>query len=718
MSEIVEKSDVVSLGDLFTGEGTYVVPIYQRAYAWGRDEIDTLLSDISNARKQGSPAYYLGSLVLHEDNRDGKTVCTVIDGQQRLTTLYLLFSYLKNRNSEDQPSVAMDSWNMTLEFDCRDQYTRALQQLRRRNADTPAQKGDAVAQSLYDGYDRIHQYFEQNIGDDSAEYCNYLKNNVKLVRDFLPAKTDLNHYFEIMNTRGQQLEAHEIVKARLMSQLNKKSDREAFSQIWDACADMDHYVQANVATDMRERWFGGDWCSPEKLTSQDLFGTASATDGEDSGEEYHELKSIEDILGEISEHNESETTDIRKVSEVEDHPSRYRPIIDFPNFLLQILSVYMHRKHGDVADGASGGQNEVSLDDQRLLNNFDTYLINDANEDCVREFAAELLLGRFLFDNYIIKSSADDGQNDYDWILKKYKKTVDSKRNASYVLVNSFGADDGDVETAETSSQRNPSTQNNIVMLQSMFQVTESGRTYKNALQEMLQWLFKQVCDEHAIVIGDEAFQRDLQEYAQKRLRSVLGLDESSGPEESVQRIRETVNRGVKTNHFIFNYLDYALWNMLAGPENVASSEICEKVRVEFDELKERIRKEGVERGKPLDVSAFRFRYRDSVEHFYPQNPVVGEGSATKNKNEPSPEDKDSFGNLCLMSTQENSLRNNLLPPAKVKEFDIASQSLKFQFMAGETLLKKWEKDEIEDATNKWVKLLKELAIQPDNRQP
>ena len=74
MSEIVEKSDVVSLGDLFTGEGTYVVPIYQRAYAWGRDEIDTLLSDISNARKQGSPAYYLGSLVLHEDNRDGKTV--------------------------------------------------------------------------------------------------------------------------------------------------------------------------------------------------------------------------------------------------------------------------------------------------------------------------------------------------------------------------------------------------------------------------------------------------------------------------------------------------------------------------------------------------------------------------------------------------------------------------------------------------------------------
>ena len=51
----------------------------------------------------------------------------------------------------------------------------------------------------------------------------------------------------------------------------------------------------------------------------------------------------------------------------------------------------------------------------------------------------------------------------------------------------------------------------------------------------------------------------------------------------------------------------------------------------------------------------FEFTYRDSVEHFYPQNPISGEGVTNVN----------SFGNLCLITSDMNSRLNNLLPSAK-----------------------------------------------------
>ena len=64
-----------------------------------------------------------------------------------------------------------------------------------------------------------------------------------LVRASLPPTTDLNRYFDIMNTRGQQLQQVDIVKARLMSGLANEEEQACFAWIWDACADMNSYVQ-------------------------------------------------------------------------------------------------------------------------------------------------------------------------------------------------------------------------------------------------------------------------------------------------------------------------------------------------------------------------------------------------------------------------------------------------------------------------------------------
>ncbi|MDK4605666.1 DUF262 domain-containing protein, partial [Kingella kingae] len=65
----------------------YIIPIYQRNYAWTDKEISPLLSDMYQAFQRQSEHYYIGSLVVY---RRENALLEVIDGQQRLTTFTLL----------------------------------------------------------------------------------------------------------------------------------------------------------------------------------------------------------------------------------------------------------------------------------------------------------------------------------------------------------------------------------------------------------------------------------------------------------------------------------------------------------------------------------------------------------------------------------------------------------------------------------------------------
>ena len=101
----------LSVRELFNNNTQYIIPIYQRNYAWGAPEIEQLIQDISDAAglitevdettaaKQAK--YYLGSLVVYERTtiaQQTKVVYETIDGQQRHTTLSILLAYLKHRH--------------------------------------------------------------------------------------------------------------------------------------------------------------------------------------------------------------------------------------------------------------------------------------------------------------------------------------------------------------------------------------------------------------------------------------------------------------------------------------------------------------------------------------------------------------------------------------------------------------------------------------------
>src|SRR5262245_6531363 len=70
------------VAEVFDGTRQFRVPIYQRAYAWGQDEIHALLQDVKDSLDKGVPAYYIGSLVVSSVARvDERARFDVIDGQ-------------------------------------------------------------------------------------------------------------------------------------------------------------------------------------------------------------------------------------------------------------------------------------------------------------------------------------------------------------------------------------------------------------------------------------------------------------------------------------------------------------------------------------------------------------------------------------------------------------------------------------------------------------
>lgn len=136
----------IAISDIFK-DTEYIVPIYQRNYAWKTKQIEQLIEDINSAKDN----YYLGTLIVNRKEHD---IYEVIDGQQRLTTLYLLNLYLSdNSNNED-----FFHNKLPLQFEAREKYRNTLLNLKKDNKIDE----EFAAGELYDGYFDVKKYFKNN----------------------------------------------------------------------------------------------------------------------------------------------------------------------------------------------------------------------------------------------------------------------------------------------------------------------------------------------------------------------------------------------------------------------------------------------------------------------------------------------------------------------------------------------------------------------------
>ncbi len=364
----------------------YLVPIYQRNYAWSEIQIVQLIEDIESSIDGSNKNYFLGNLIV---NQTDNNVYEVIDGQQRLTTLYLIEKYLGVVFAKE-----------ALRFEAREKSNRTLSYVS--DNSNPVLIEELSSPEILNGFQIIDSYFKtQDI--DKSRFVRKLE-RVFLIQVQVPQNIDLNHYFEIMNTRGEQLELHEIAKAKLLEVLENDHDRNTAALIWEKCSNMNSYVQMNFDVDVRSSIFTDHWSS----LRQSINAFDSIKNKIPTRNALTDKKTLLDILDEKRMLKNS-------TSLSEDENERFESTISFPNFLLQVNAAMRKLEEEDA-----------SLDDKHFLNNL---AWTWSSPEKAKDFLFHLLKCRVLFDKYVLKREfARDYKETGKWSLQRLEKYSDSKK--------------------------------------------------------------------------------------------------------------------------------------------------------------------------------------------------------------------------------------------------------------------------------------------------
>jgi len=628
--------------NIFCDKGvSYVIPLYQRAFAWEDKEISQMVDDIYTSNEDND--YYLGSLIVSKKDNTYE----VIDGQQRLTALFLLLNALD------------EEVNNSLTYSCRRKSDITLmsinnpKEIKDEDREDSLLNGKKIIDDIIDGHDDDY--------DDYKEKMLSQLKNVKIFRIELPPGTDLNRYFEIMNTRGEQLEQYDILKATLMGMLDEKRQK-FFADVWDACSDMTGYVQMHFnSPEKRSELF---WSGSQQLKNHSFFEKSLAW-----SKQFKENNKNLNIRRIIKAPPKAKTDGVNEKNE----NVRFDSIITFPFFLLHVLKVF-------VAEYEVTPLNlvPVLLDDKKLIDTFTDVItrgkikgkkISADFEAFSVSFIECLLKCRYLFDKFIIKREYVNENTDGEWSLKELR-TSDKK---PYYAKTEFKQYHERGFTNTKNAQRNYTN----LMLQSCLRVSYTAPKSMHWITTLLIWLNddknrKKLRDyEYEIEnIAKSAVNNDYLKYLDDdpddddECDFLDGDDEDDSDEWDFDGEDDLDNdndssfledkqdiKVIEINHIVLNYLDYLLW-----------------------------KEDNVKKPKQKKYSDFIFEFRNSIEHWYPQNPTK------KISFEKWSDEKGlhGLGNLCIIQRSLNSKFSNLSPEAKKSTYPdmISKGSIKLRIMS------------------------------------
>jgi hypothetical protein len=240
MIKSVNNYPVSQLFDIEAGV-VYAIPRYQREYTWGKNQWENLFDDVL----ENDPGYFLGSIICINQSTDALSVqkLELVDGQQRLTTLSLLFASvyhaLKSHETDldDEQRVELINLKRKLVLKKGDDQIRLIPQIQNNNnsdyravlaeigviseCDVPAFAGN---RKIF----RAYRYFQDRIDEMANSRSNRLGaimefldkvNHACLVKIEVASHADAYTLFESLNNRGMPLTAIDLIKNKLLARL-------------------------------------------------------------------------------------------------------------------------------------------------------------------------------------------------------------------------------------------------------------------------------------------------------------------------------------------------------------------------------------------------------------------------------------------------------------------------------------------------------------------
>ncbi|MGE9742781.1 DUF262 domain-containing protein [Acinetobacter baumannii] len=611
MSEF--QSNLITLNDVINQQYFFNIPIYQRLYVWGKEQIHTLLDDIVAAWLEDKNEFYLGGTLVIEravNRLDGIRHFDLIDGQQRFTTLWLISVVLKEHLAAYTQVDTTQGKRQRISFSIRPQVTKFFEKV---CEGQPASLPEAM--QLEDALQEIRAYFD-NYSDkkealDERALSEFILTKVQLILTTVPDHTDLNKLFEVINNRGVQLQHHEILKAKLLENINPQ-EREAYALLWDACANMNGYVERHLkattkldTVSLYEKKIGFQNGNREQLSN------AKAVLDELKKIEQAELSksmTLEDILNETTILTTSENDLGEDLDSV--LPDRVTSIITFSMLLQHVLRIYLQQSTTALQ------QDIAKISDKDLLLIFKDYWLDEKlDETDVKQFLELLWDVRYQFDKHVIKWILVEEEKQH--AIRRMRVNYNKKQDAYYLQR----------ETADASPD--------FALLQSMLYHSQQMTT-----QYWLTPLLKFLLENHSD--GAELYLQHLDNHllcsraGEPLIKRTYRFLQNLWHEEDLLDAKESLGQkyenGTQYPHYWFYKLEYVLYLKLKRTNN------------------------------PL-IDNFKITSKNSVEHVTPQNPE-------QKQDEIPDEILHNFGNLALVTKSINSEMSNKGFSIKKVEFE------------------------------------------------
>lgn len=233
-----------TISGVFNGSRLLEIPFYQRAYVWGEEQWERFLGDMEFVTASKRP-YFLGSIILKQAS-SGNTwsevseVRTVIDGQQRLTTMVIFFKALCAKNGTNnlfERDFVLETGDVALRHGKYDRQD--FEKVVSATGCEPLGGSSAIVLA--------YNYFLKNIDPEKVDR-NTIKSNVQFVCIDLTEGEDEQQIFDTINSLGVRLTTAELLKNYFFNRENEQAFKECWEDVFEPTAEKREYWEQEIVT--------------------------------------------------------------------------------------------------------------------------------------------------------------------------------------------------------------------------------------------------------------------------------------------------------------------------------------------------------------------------------------------------------------------------------------------------------------------------------------
>jgi hypothetical protein len=599
------QADTWNLERIIAAKLAFNIPIYQRLYVWEAPQIKTLLEDLDKAQEQPGQDYFLGGIMLspYTDPNPGPfSRYDLIDGQQRMLTLWLLARVLQDQLAPFLDIRTPEGSQSRITFAIRDYVNEYFSPGQPVSAALPDPELEPILKAL----DIIHNWFEQPDKKHlRSVLAAFIATRLQLNITIMPAYVKGTVLFEAMNNRGEQLQHHQILKSLLLNEL-PEAQRHGYHQLWEACADMNNYVERNIKQISGLPW--EELVSPgsDEVGVREDVRALLTRQGAGDTSRVHLLT----VLGGAEQAGQTKPSSTTVPDDYDAGP--VESIISFPMLLLHVLRVWLQR-----AVPRPDPATVPPVHEKQLLQLFDQHFFKRPEAEKSLAFLQLLWKIRVNFDRYVIKWLVKDQNKPYHAISRLYRNK------------------EGQLTRRETSQSQG------FTLLQSMLYHSQESITQywlTPFLQQLLQPAGETAHYAYLRRLDNYLFCSGQTDYLSHRSWQVAGQEP---PVTTFQM--GTLNRpqGTGFSRYWFYKLDFVLW--------YDSDDILPLANLDSQSLEK--------------WRNFRMTSRTSVEHISAQHHEEGDHDLVYDPgtdDEAVKKDKQNdFGNLVLVTPSINSSYGN-----------------------------------------------------------